>query len=84
VIDDVAGQTILASNQLALAKAATVKSAKKSKLTKTEHSVLVAQDLIKKLKAKKITMLCFDRGHYKYHGRIKTVAQALRDNGINI
>ena len=49
---------------------------------KTELSKLVAQKLAKKAKEKKITKIYFDRGSYKYHGRIKVFAQTLRENGM--
>lgn len=76
VIDDVAGKTLLASNDLG----------KESKIkgTKSEKSEAVAKDLLKKLKAKKIKALVFDRSYYKYHGRIKTVAETLREGGIEL
>ena len=43
----------------------------------------VAEILAKKALEKKITKVYFDRGRYKYHGRIKTFAETLRKNGLN-
>ena len=46
-------------------------------------SIEVANLLAKKALDKKITKVYFDRGRYKYHGRIKIFADALRKNGLN-
>ena len=53
------------------------------KKNKTELSVIVAEKLAKKAHEKKITKIFFDRGVYKYHGRVKIFAETLRKNGIN-
>ena len=53
-----------------------------NKVNKTELSKIVAEKLAKKAKAKKITKIYFDRGVYKYHGRIKVFAETLRKNGM--
>ena len=52
------------------------------KKNKTELSKIVAENLAKKAKEKKITKIYFDRGIYKYHGRVKTFAETLRKNGM--
>ena len=49
---------------------------------KTELSQVVAENLAKKALEKKITRIYFDRGFYKYHGRVKTFAETLRKNGM--
>ena len=49
---------------------------------KTELSKIVAESLAKKAVEKKITKIYFDRGLYKYHGRVKTFAEILRKNGM--
>ena len=76
VIDDVSGKTLVSSNDLA--------KDSKVKGSKTEKSEAIAKDLLTKLKAKKIKALVFDRSYYKYHGRIKTVAETLREGGIEL
>ena len=53
-----------------------------SKVNKTELSKIVAEKLAKKAQDKKITKIFFDRGIYKYHGRIKIFAETLRKNGM--
>ena len=42
----------------------------------------MAENLAKKAQEKKISKIYFDRGSYKYHGRIKVFAEALRKNGM--
>ena len=49
---------------------------------KKELSAIVAEQLAKKAKDKKITKVYFDRGIYKYHGRVKLLADELRKNGM--
>ena len=52
------------------------------KVNKTEISKIVAEKLAKKAIEKKITKVYFDRGVYKYHGRVKVFADTLRKNGM--
>ena len=53
-----------------------------NKTNKTELSKVVAEKLAKKAQEKKITKIYFDRGVYKYHGRVKVFAETLRKNGM--
>ena len=53
-----------------------------SKVNKIELSKIVAEKLAKKAQEKKITKIFFDRGIYKYHGRVKVFAETLRKNGM--
>ena len=53
-----------------------------NKVNKTELSKIVAEKLAKKAQEKKITKIFFDRGIYKYHGRVKIFAETLRKNGM--
>ena len=50
---------------------------------KSELSKIVAEKLAKKAQEKKISKIYFDRGIYKYHGRIKIFAETLRKNGMD-
>jgi large subunit ribosomal protein L18 len=52
--------------------------------TKTETAVQVAQVLAEQLKKSKIVKAVFDRGSYRYHGRVRAVAEALRSAGIQV
>ena len=49
---------------------------------KSEMSEVVAKNIAKKAVEKKITKVYFDRGIYKYHGRVKIFAETLRKNGL--
>ena len=53
-----------------------------TKVNKSELSKIVAEKLAKKAQEKKITKIYFDRGIYKYHGRVKVFAETLRKNGM--
>ena len=76
IIDDKKSQTIVSSSSIEK----DIKS--NSKVNKTELSKIVAEKLAKKAQEKKITKIYFDRGLYKYHGRIKIFAETLRENGM--
>ena len=71
VIDDLAGHTIAA---------ATFKEADKG--TKTEQAVSVGKLIAEKTKSAGVTKVVFDRGGFLYHGRIKALADAAREGGL--
>tara|TARA_E500000331_G_C17103547_1_gene646401 strand:- start:455 stop:811 length:357 start_codon:yes stop_codon:yes gene_type:complete len=77
IIDDTKNITILSASSIEK----DLKSQKK--VNKTELSKLVAEKLAKKAQDKKITKIYFDRGIYKYHGRVKIFAETLRKNGMD-
>ena len=58
------------------------KEIRSQKKNKKELSAIVAEQLANKAKDKKITKVYFDRGIYKYHGRVKILADELRKNGM--
>ena len=76
IIDDVKNITILSSSSVEKE----IKTMEK--VNKTELSKIVAEKLAKKALEKKITKIYFDRGVYKYHGRVKIFAETLRKNGM--
>ena len=59
-----------------------LKELKSKKKNKSELSTMVAEYLANKAKEKNITKVYFDRGVYKYHGRVKLLAEQLRKNGM--
>ena len=73
IIDDINNKTLVSAS-----------SNKKNdiKKKKADLSIIVADILTKKALEKKITKVYFDRGRYKYHGRIKIFADALRKGGL--
>ena len=79
LIDDNTQKTLLSSStgDKELVKELT------SKLTKVEKSKIVGYSLAKKIKSKKIDKIVYDRNGYRYHGRIKALAEAIREKGIN-
>ena len=78
---NISAQIIDDKNNKTLISASSVKEKGVSK-KKTDLSHHVAGILAKKALEKKITKVYFDRGRYKYHGRIKIFAEALRKSGL--
>ena len=76
IIDDNKNITLLSASSVE-------KDIKISKTkNKSELSKIVAEKLAKKAQDKKISKIYFDRGVYKYHGRVKIFAETLRKNGL--
>lgn len=73
IIDDVKGETVIGISE---------KSLTGEKGTKLERAKALGLLLASKAKAKKITKVVFDRGSYSYHGRVKNVAEGLREGGL--
>ena len=75
LIDDENGKTLFSSKVL---------SSKKSKLrgSKTKKAIEIGKIVAEKAKSVGINEFVFDRGGYKYHGRIKAVADGLRAGGL--
>ena len=78
---NISAQIIDSKNNKTLVSASSV-SKKKENKKKADKSLEVAQTLLKKALEKKITTVYFDRGGYKYHGRIKSFAEAIRKGGL--
>jgi large subunit ribosomal protein L18 len=77
VIDDTKGQTLAAASSLD----AEIKSVADGK-KKVDVSKLVGTLVAKRAKEKGVTMVAFDRGGFKYHGRVKALAEAVREQGL--
>ena len=75
IIDDVHKKTIVSASS-------TEKGVKSKKINKKEKSNLIGEILAKRAKEKNIEKVFFDRGSYKYHGRVKSFAETLRKNGL--
>ncbi len=77
VIDDLGGHTLACASTLD----AEVRNGAESK-AKTERAELVGALLAKRALSKGITQVIFDRGGYKFHGRVKALAGAARQKGL--
>ena len=77
IIDDKISKTLVSASS-------TEKELKKNKSKKMDLSNILGELLAKRAKEKKISSVYFDRGGYKYHGRIKALADSLRKNGLKI
>tara|TARA_Y100000741_G_C17982166_1_gene448409 strand:+ start:140 stop:493 length:354 start_codon:yes stop_codon:yes gene_type:complete len=75
IIDDKEKKTLVSASSIE-------KEIKKNKIKKIEKSSLIGEILAKRAKEKNINEVYFDRGEYKYHGRIKAFAETLRKNGL--
>ena len=75
IIDDVKNITLVSASSID-------KEIKEQKKNKSELSTIVAETLAKKANEKNIKKIYFDRGIYKYHGRVKIFAETLRKNGM--
>src|SRR3990167_2369169 len=71
IIDDAKGVTILSSHMIAT-----------KKLNKTQLAQDMGKTLATEAKKKGITSIVFDRGGYMYHGRVKALAEAMREGGL--
>ena len=72
IIDDSKGTTLAASNSSKL----------EGKIKKSDKSVTVGKDIAGLAKAKGISSVVFDRNGYLYHGRVKALADAAREAGL--
>jgi large subunit ribosomal protein L18 len=75
IIDDASGKTLISVSQSQV-------KGKNDKKTKTEMAFAVGELLAKKAKTKKIKNVAYDRGAYKYHGRVKALADGARKGGL--
>jgi large subunit ribosomal protein L18 len=73
VIDDRTGRTLAAASSL---------DSKDSKTKKADAAKVVGALIAEKAKAAGIAEVIFDRGGYRYHGRVKALADAARSNGL--
>ena len=75
IIDDKLKKTLVSASSIE-------KEIKSKKVKKIEKSTLIGEILAKRAKEKNISEVYFDRGEYKYHGRVKIFAETLRKNGL--
>ena len=75
IIDDKQKKTLVSASSVE-------KEIKSKKIKKMDKSSLIGEILAKRAKEKNISEVYFDRGSYKYHGRVKTFAETLRKNGL--
>jgi large subunit ribosomal protein L18 len=73
IINDMDGKTLVSASSV---------GAKDAKGTLTEKAAKVGGDIADKAKKAKISKVVFDRGGRKYHGRVKALADAAREKGL--
>ena len=77
VIDDAQGRTLAAASTLDPALRDKVNG-----VNKTEQARMVGALVAQRAREKSITLVVFDRGGYLYHGRVKALAEAAREAGL--
>ncbi|MBI4202873.1 MAG: 50S ribosomal protein L18 [Chloroflexi bacterium] len=77
VIDDSAGRTLAAASSMKLAG-----DSPEEKVTKTGEAKLVGAEIARKAREAGVTQVVFDRGGNRYHGRVKALAEAAREGGL--
>ena len=75
IIDDINNKTLVSASSIE-------KNYKIKKTKKIDKSTIIGEILAKRAKEKNINEVYFDRGSYKYHGRVKIFAETLRKNGL--
>ena len=75
LVDDLDGKTLASASHLALKKS--------FKGSKTEQAAEVGKLLAQNAKKAGVETVVFDRGGYLYHGRVKALADAAREGGLN-
>ena len=78
IIDDVKGQTLVSASSLEKDLRAATKG-----MNKTDVAKKVGAMVAERAKRAGLAKVCFDRGAYKYHGRIKALADAARAAGLD-
>ncbi len=76
IINDDLGTTLVSCSSR-------IKDVSSQPLSKTEQGTLVGKKLAQAAKAKGIEKVIFDRGGYRYHGRVKALAEGAREGGLN-
>jgi large subunit ribosomal protein L18 len=76
VIDDASGRTLAAASTVE-------KELRGSKATKSEEAAKVGTLIAQRAKAAGVDRVVFDRAGFRYHGRIKSLADAARDAGLD-
>ena len=75
VIDDASGKTLAAASTVE-------KELRGSKATKSEEAASIGKLIAERAKAANVSEVIFDRGGYLYHGRVKALADAAREGGL--
>ena len=75
VIDDSTGRTIAAASSLSLEQ-------NEASMVKTQAAAVVGKQIAEAANKAGVTRVIFDRGGYQYHGRVKALADAAREGGL--
>lgn len=79
LINDEGGKTLVSANEKEISPKTKQQADKR---TKIERARLVGEILAKKAIKKKVKKVIFDRGPYRYHGRVKALAEGAKKGGL--
>lgn len=82
IIDDESKKTLLSGSDKSIK--ISKKDDKDTRGIKVKKAFSLGVELAKKANKKKITAVVFDRGRYRYHGRVKALAEGLREGGLKV
>lgn len=77
IIDDTEGHTLVSASTVDPEISSQIRG-----ITKTEEARIIGKVIAERAVAKGITRVVFDRGGYKYHGRVKALAEGAREGGL--
>ena len=78
IVNDIEGVTLASASS----RAKGVRESLKSYGGNKDAAAAIGKKLAEVAKSKGVTKVCFDRGHYRYHGRVKALADAAREGGL--
>ena len=77
VIDDAASKTLAAASDREIAEK------ERAKMSKVDRAKKVGEMVAERAKKKKVSKIVFDKGSFRYHGRVKALADAAREGGLD-
>jgi len=78
------GAQVVASDGKVICSATTTKKDFKREGNKVAQAKVIGKDIAEKLNKAEIEAIVFDRGYYRYHGRVKALVEVIRQSGIKI
>lgn len=84
LVDDQSGKILMAAHDMSAGKTTGSKKTDSKEKSKVDRAMEVGKELAEKAKQSGISTCVFDRNGYKYHGRVKAVAEGAREGGLTL